>query len=228
MCGRYYRVGDKQRIAECFSAHPTSDLTDLVPDYNVAPTTFQPVIRNARVGAVRELLLMRWGLVPFFAKSPADFKGFSTFNAKAESIATQPTWREPFKRGRRCLVPVDGFYEWKVLGPKEKQPYAFTVSEVSTFAFAGLWDAWHDKKTDQWLQSFTILTTTPNELTRAVHTRMPVILHERDYDEWLLRDEGSPPVHLLQPFPAAEMQARPVSRDVGNVKNNHPELLNSK
>jgi putative SOS response-associated peptidase YedK len=228
MCGRYYRRADKQRIAECFAANPAPDLTDLVPDYNVAPTTFQPVIRNSRDGAVRELLLMRWGLVPFFAKSLADFKGFSTFNAKAESVTTQATWREPFKRGRRCLVPADGYFEWGALGPKEKQPYAFTVGEDSTFAFAGLWDAWHDKKTDQWLQSFAILTTSSNELTRAVHPRMPVILHERDYDEWLLRDDGPPPMHLLQSFPAAEMRVRPVSRDVGNVKNNHPELLNSK
>jgi putative SOS response-associated peptidase YedK len=228
MCGRYYRRSDKQRIAECFAANPAPDLTDLVPDYNVAPTTFQPVIRNSRVGAVRELLLMRWRLVPFFAKSLADFKGFSTFNAKSETVTTQPTWREPFKRGRRCLVPADGFFEWAPLGPKEKQPYAFTVGEDSTFAFAGLLDAWHDRKTDQWLQSFAILTTTPNELTRTVHSRLPVILHERDYDEWLLRDEGPPPVHLLQPFAAAEMHARPVSRDLGNVKNNHPELLISK
>ncbi len=109
MCGRYYRRSDKQRIAECFAANPAPDLTDVVPDYNVAPTTFQPVIRNSRDGAVRELLLMRWGLVPFFAKSPADFKGFSTFNAKAETVTTQATWREPFKRGRRCLVPADGY-----------------------------------------------------------------------------------------------------------------------
>ncbi len=152
MCGRYYRRLDKQRLAECFAANPAPDLIDVVPDYNVAPTTFQPVIRNSRDGAVRELLLMRWGLVPFFAKSPADFKGFSTFNAKAETVTTQATWREPFKRGRRCLVPADGYYEWLTLGPKEKQPYAFTVGEDSTFAFAGLWDAWHDKKTGDWLQ----------------------------------------------------------------------------
>lgn len=227
MCGRYYRLSDKQRLAEHFAADPAADLTDLVPDYNVAPTTFQPVIRNRRDGAVRELLLMRWGLVPYFAKSLAAFKGFSTFNAKAETVATQPTWREPFRRGRRCLIPTEGFYEWKVLGPRERQPYAFTVDQSSPFAFAGLWDAWHDKQTEQWLQSFTIITTTPNELTAAVHTRMPVILHERDYDEWLLRDDAPPPAHLLQPFPADQMQARPVSRDVGNVRNNHPELLNS-
>ncbi len=228
MCGRYYRKSDKQRIAEHFGANPAPGLADIAPDYNVAPTTLQPVIRNSRHGGARELLLMRWGLVPFFAKSLADFKGFSTFNAKAETVATQPTWRDPFKRGRRCLVPADGFYEWKILGPKEKQPYAFSVDQDSTFAFAGLWDAWHDKKTDEWLQSFAILTTTPNELTSTVHNRMPAILHESDYDEWLLRDEGPPPTHLLKPFPAQEMQARTVSRDVGNVRNNHPELLNSK
>ena len=227
MCGRYYRLSDKQRLAEHFAADPAPDLTDLVPDYNVAPTTFQPVIRNRRDGAVRELLLMRWGLVPFFAKSLAAFKGFSTFNAKAETVATQPTWREPFQRGRRCLIPTNGFYEWKVLGPREKQSFAFTMDQSSPFAFAGLWDAWHDKQTEQWLQSFTIITTTPNELTAAVHTRMPVILHERDYDEWLLRDNAPLPVHLLQPFPADHMQVRPVSRDVGHVRNNHPELLNS-
>ena len=95
-----------------------------------------------------------------------------------------------------------------------------------TFAFAGLWDAWHDAQNGDWLQSLAILTT-PNKLTAAVHTRLPVILHERDYDEWLLRDDAPPPVHLLQPSPAAQMQARSVSRDVGNVRNNHPELLNS-
>ena len=228
MCGRYYRRSDKQRLAEHFAVNPTHGLTDSVPDFNVAPTTFQPVIRNSRDGAARELLLMRWGLVPFFAKSLADFKGFSTFNAKAETLAKQPTWREPFRRGRRCLIPADGFYEWKVLGPKEKQPYAFTVGQDSTFAFAGLWDAWQDKKTEEWLQSFAIITTTPNELTGTVHNRMPLILHERNYDEWLLRDGGPLPAHLMQPFPAVKMQARPVSRDVGNVKNNHPELLNSK
>ncbi len=132
------------------------------------------------------------------------------------------------QRGRRCLIPAEGFFEWKTIGPKEKQPYASTVGEGNLFAFAGLWDAWHDKKTNQWLQSFAIITTKPNELTGTVHTRMPVILHERDYDEWLLRNEGPPPIHLMQPFPASEMQAREVSRDVGNVRNNYPELLNSK
>lgn len=232
MCGRYYRRGTKQQIAERMKAGLiTPGLADVLENYNVAPTTHQPVVRHTRDGAVRELLLMRWGLVPFFAKSLADFRGFSTFNAKAETLADARTWREPFRKGRRCLIPADGFYEWKVLEPDSKkppkQPYAFTVTSQPTFAFAGLWDAWHDKQADIWLESFTVTTTTPNALTNEVHTRMPVILHETDWDEWLLR-EGPAPAHLLQPFPAEEMRMAPVSKDVGNVRNNHPELLNSK
>ena len=206
-------------------------MPELLTSYNVAPTTHQPVVRLSRSGAVREMLLMRWGLVPSYAKSLADFKGFSTFNAKAETLTKAATWREPFTRGRRCLIPADGFYEWKDLGgdakKPNKQPYAFTMTDQPTFAFAGLWDAWHDKQSDSWLQSFTVITTAPNELTGQVHNRMPVILHERDYDEWLLR-EGPAPVQLLKSFPADQMSMTPVSKDVGNVRNDHPELLNSK
>ena len=132
---------------------------------------------------------------------------------------------------------MDGFYEWKVLGtdhlqtgkvPKNapKQPYIFTVDGGIPFALAGLWDAWHDKTNDTTLQSFTVITTSPNALTADVHTRMPVILHPKDYEEWLLR-EGPAPIHLLRSFPAKEMAMRPVSKDVGNVRNNHAELLNS-
>ena len=240
MCGRYYRAGSKQQIAERLcAARIAPGILDSLDDWNVAPTTYQPVVRHTRDGAVRELLLMRWGMVPFFAKSLADFRGMSTFNAKAETLPTARTWREPFHGGRRCLVPASGFYEWKVLEPApteppakkspkpEKQPYSFTVPAEPTFAFAGLWDAWHDPVADTWLQSFTVITTTPNPLTAQVHTRMPVILHLRDYDEWLLR-EGPAPTHLLQPFPATEMRMTAVSKDVGNVRNNHPELLNSK
>ena len=240
MCGRYYRKGSKQQLAaQVRAGQIMPGIPDELDSYNVAPTTLQPVVRHTRDGAERELLLMRWGLVPFFAKSLKDFAGYTTFNAKAETIAKIPTWREPFLKGRRCLVPASGFFEWKTLPtaeavppakkpPKaEKQPYAFTVTGAPTFAFAGLWDAWHDKSTGDWLQSFTIITTTPNDLTVEVHNRMPVILHERDWDEWLLR-EGPAPTHLLQPFPANEMHMSPVSKDVGNVRNNHSELLNSK
>jgi putative SOS response-associated peptidase YedK len=144
-------------------------------------------------------------MVPHFAKSLADFKGLATINAKAETLIKSRMWHIPFQR-RRCLVPADGFYEWKQLDEKTKQPYAFSMSDDAPFAFAGLWDAWKDPAQDQWLQSFTIITTTPNELTATVHNRMPVNLHPDDYEEWLMRVDGeSPPTNLLRPFPADEI-----------------------
>ncbi len=227
MCGRYYRRSDKQRIAEAFHLGKLPDEFVLPPwDYNVAPTTFQPVIRSAKETGERELVLMRWGMVPHFAKSLADFKGISTINAKAETLMNAVTWRVPFQR-RRCLVPADGFYEWKKLDPKTRQPYAFSMADGAPFAFAGLWDGWKDPD-GGWLQSYSIITTTPNELTATVHDRMPVILEPKDYNRWLDREDGErPPVDLLRPFPAEEMVAKEAHKDVGNVKNNHPELLNS-
>src|SRR5438874_5690440 len=130
MCGRYYRRSDKQRIAEAFHLGQLPEGFVLPPDFNVAPTIFRPIIRASRETGDRELELMRWGMVPYFAKSLAEFKGFSTINAKAERVATNSTWRTPFRR-RRCLVPADGFYEWKSLTPKTKQPYAFGSSVAS-------------------------------------------------------------------------------------------------
>ncbi len=229
MCGRYYRRSDKQRIAEAFQVGKLSDDFVLPPwDYNVAPTTHQPVIviRLTKEHAEREMVLMRWGMVPHSAKSIADFKGFSTINARAETLMNSAMWRLPFQR-RRCLVPADGFYEWEKIAPKTKQPYAFMMADEKPFAFAGLWDAWKDEQGD-WLQSYAIITTTPNELTATAHNRMPVILHPDDYEQWLMSVDGErPPVELLRPYPADEMKAQKAHTDVGNVKNNHPELLNS-
>lgn len=125
------------------------------------------------------------------------------------------------------MVP-DSSYEWKKLDPKTKQPYAFTLSDGQPFAFAGLWDAWKDSANGEWLQTFAIITTDPNELTAEVHNRMPVILHPKDYDRWLERGRGvQPPVDLLRPYEAAEMVAAPANAKVGSVKNNGPEMLKS-
>jgi len=225
MCGRYYRRSDKQRIADAFKLGQLPDGFVLPPDYNVAPTTFQPVIRQQRDTGERELVMMRWGLVPNFAKSLADFKGVSTINAKGETLQTSATWRVPFQR-RRCLIPADGFYEWKKVDAKNRQPYAFMMRDDRPFAFAGLWDAWKDPSNGEWLQSYSIVTTFPNELAAKVHDRMPVILESRDYDRWLSREETQrPPVDLLRPFPSDKMEAFEVSKDVGNVRNNSPALL---
>lgn len=226
MCGRYYRRSDKQRIAEAYRLGEIPfDLVLPDWDFNIAPTTFQPVIRSSKETGVRELVLMRWGLVPFFTKNLSEVKGVSTINAKAETLENSPTWRAPFRK-RRCLVPADGFYEWKRLDEKNRQPFAFRMKDDSPFAFAGLWDAW--KAPDgSWLQSFSIVTTEANELMSLVHTRMPVILHPRDYNRWLERESERPPVDLLRPFEADAMTSAPCNLKVGNVRNNGPEMLNS-
>ncbi len=168
---------------------------------------------------------MRWGLVPYFAKSAAEFKGLSTINAKAESISNSGMWKVPFAK-RRCLVPADGFYEWQKLTPKLKKPFAYTLRNGEPFAFAGLWDAWKDPETGAWLQTFAVITTDANELTAEVHDRMPVILEPKDYDRWLQRGEAhQPPLDLLRPFPAENMTASPANPAVGNARNNGPEML---
>jgi putative SOS response-associated peptidase YedK len=227
MCGRYFRKSDKQRIAEAFHLGRVEDLPlESAPSYNVAPTTMQPVIRNNRDTGEREMVAMRWGMVPHFAKSLADFKGFSTINAQAETLLSKAMWRVPFQR-RRCLIPADGFYEWKKLDQKTKQPYAFGMRSGEPFAFAGVWDAWKDPATEDWLQSFSVITTGPNELTVTVHNRMPVILEPTNYERWLGRaDVERPPVDLLRPYQADEMTAHPVDPRVGNVRNNELSLCN--
>jgi putative SOS response-associated peptidase YedK len=235
MCGRYLTKRQKQEIAEKMGAKKVF-ADPMAPNYNVAPSTFQPVIRQERDSEEREMVLLRWGLVPFFAKSLAEWKGVGTINAKAETIQSSATWRAPFK-SRRCIVPADGFYEWKALdGSKKakKQPYVITLKSGEPLAFAGVWDAWKEPKPksesvhtpDTWLQSFAIVTTEANELMSSIHTRMPVILYERDWARWLDRGETEqPPVDLLRPYDSDLMEMKPCNPDVGNVKNNGPEML---
>jgi putative SOS response-associated peptidase YedK len=243
MCGRYYRQSDKQRIAEQYQARKVFE-DPLAADYNIAPTTFQPVIRLGRDTGEREMQLLRWGLVPFFASNLKEFKGVMTSNARVESVATSATWREPLRR-RRCLIPADGFYEWASKGGEvrsgasrlktaargSKQPYAISLTGGEPLAFAGLWDAWKEPKkspqeVDRWLQSFAIMTVPANELLAPITERMPVILKPQDWDEWLARDESQdPPMHLLQPYDANRMKAAPCNTLVGNVRNNGPEML---
>ncbi len=228
MCGRYVRRSDKQKIADWFHVQNVQNEGARLPmpdaDYNVAPTTYQPIIRQSRETSDREMVLARWGLVPFFTKDLEEVKGLSTINARAETIATAKTWREPVKK-RRCLVPVNAFYEWPKLGSTTKQPYAFELANGRPFAFAGIWDAWKDAK-GHWLQSFAIVTTEANELMASIHPRMPVILHARDYDRWLDRGETERlPLDLLRPFESEEMEMTEANPKVNNVRNNGPEMM---
>jgi putative SOS response-associated peptidase YedK len=228
MCGRYGRRADKQRIAEWMQKHDTNvfdiDQTLLAPSYNVCPQSFQPVVRLDADTGERRLAIMRWGLVPSWAK---DVKiGYSTINARAETLTTSNTFRDAFIL-RRCLVPADYFYEWKKLDAKAKQPYAIALKDGSIFAFAGFWERWKDRTTGQPLETYSIITTDPNELISelAIHDRMPAILKPSDYARWL--EPGNPqqpPVDLLRPYDAGQMTAWKVSPAVGNVRNNTPDL----
>ena len=211
-------------------AHDTGVFDDsyFAPSYNVAPQSMQPIVRLDSETGQRELTVMRWGLVPFWSKDGK--AGYSTINAKAETIATSPAFREAFKR-RRCLVPADLFYEWMKIDAKTKQPYAIALKDGSLFAFAGLWETWKDKVTGETKETYTIITTDPNELMQPdkgppIHDRMPVILHPKDYERWLAAaDPAQLPVDLLRPYEADGMKARKVGADVGNVRNNRPELV---
>ena len=221
MCGRYARRSDKQRIAEAMSAGVPA--FEIGPSYNVAPQTFQPVVRANRDTGEREIVLMRWGLVPYWSRD--EKIAFSTINAKAETIASSPTFREAL-RNRRCLVPADAFYEWQKLDAKTKQPYAIAMKNGAVYALAGLWERWKDKKTSTPLESFTIITTDPNELVAPFHNRMPVIIPRRDYERWLAPCAPDRlPLDLLRPYPAEEMIAWKVDPKVGNVRNDSPELF---
>jgi putative SOS response-associated peptidase YedK len=221
MCGRYVRRSDKQRIAEHFQVHGLS-LPGFGPSWNVAPQTFQPVIRLNRDTSEREIVLMRWGLVPFWAR---DAKvSYSTINAQAETITISPTYREAFKH-RRCLVPADAFYEWQRIDSKTKQPFAIALKTGEPYAFAGLWERWRNADAGTALRSFAIVTTDPNEVVQPLHNRMPVILPERDYDRWLSTESARPPIDLLRPYDAGLMTAWKVDTAVGNVKNDSPELI---
>jgi putative SOS response-associated peptidase YedK len=150
---------------------------------------------------------------------------FNTINAKAETLATSPTYREAFKR-RRCLIPLDGFYEWQQINARLKQPFAVGLKGGRPFAVAGLWDRWKDKATGASLETFTLITTDPNELMEPFHNRMPVIVRPEDYQRWMdPGDKEQPPVDLLRPYPDEEMAAWKVSSAVGNVRNDSPELI---
>jgi putative SOS response-associated peptidase YedK len=222
MCGRYVRKSTRREIANWFAAEDAEGV-EWGSSYNVAPQTFQPVVRLNRDTGRREIVLMRWGLVPYWSK---DAKiGYSTINAKAETVATAPAFREAFRR-RRCLVPADAFYEWQKLDPKHKQPYAIALKSREPYGLAGLWERWKDPATGEWLETFTIITTGANQVVAPLHNRMPVILERKDYTRWLdAVDPLQPPADLLRPFPAEEMTAWKVDKAVGNVKNDAAELL---
>ena len=219
MCGRFVL---KAPFNELVRLYGLTNNVNLEPRYNIPPTEDVAVVRS-RDGK-RTLDMLRWGLVPWWAK---DLKvSFSNINAKAETVAEKPAFRDAFKE-RRCIIPADGFYEWKKLDAKTKQPYAIVMKDRSVFGFAGLWERWKDKASGQTIQSCTIITTQPNEVCAPIHDRMPAILAPKDYARWLGEEPADPPhlMMMLKPYPAEVMEAYPVSSRVGSVKNTEAELF---
>jgi len=219
MCGRYRLSRRNQLIAEYFD---TDNEVDWEPRYNIAPSQPVGIIRQNPSTPERHFSLARWGLIPSWASDPSI--GFKTINARSETVASKPAFRDAFT-SRRCLLPADGFFEWSRRG-KEKQPFHFGMQNDSLFAFAGLWDRWTDPTGDV-IESCSILTTTPNSLLADVHDRMPVILRPENYDLWL--DPGFKDVktlaEVLVPFDAAQMRRFPVSTRINSASNDDPECV---
>lgn len=217
MCGRFSQAQIAELDLEVFRLLA---VPPLAPRYNIAPTQAVAVIRERRNGE-RVMHLLRWGLIPYWATDRAI--GNRMINARAETLTAKPAFKQPFAR-RRCLVPADGFYEWK-RSETAKQPYYIRRTDGAPMAFAGLWDRW--KEGDESIDSFAIVTTTPNDLVRSIHDRMPAILLPDHYDRWLdatNRDVDDVST-VLGPYPADELTAYPVSRFVNNPRNEGPECL---
>jgi putative SOS response-associated peptidase YedK len=222
MCGRYTLSTPTDEIAALFDLATQMDLPALPQRYNVAPTQEAAVVRVVAPGAPRRLDLLRWGLVPYWADDLSI--GNRMINARSESAADKPAFRRSFRR-QRCLVATDGFYEWKKEG-KLKQPYHIRRKDRHPFAFAGLWERWKNPEGNL-LDTFTILTTSANDLLRPLHDRMPVIVDRRDFALWLDPEVTDPAVlqPLLAPAPPDEMETVPVSRTVNSPAYDGPDCI---
>ncbi|HJZ57906.1 MAG TPA: SOS response-associated peptidase [Gemmataceae bacterium] len=216
MCARLTLTTTTAEIADLFGL--AYDLS-LQPRYNVAPSQSIPVFRNDGRGG-RELVMLRWGLIPHWNTDPRH-SGF--VNARAETAPEKPAFRDPFK-WRRCLVPADGFYEWKTLGKKHKQPYFFRKAGGGPLVYAAIWDRWEGP--DGTLETVAVLTTPANELVRPLHDRMPAIVAEGHFGLWLDPKEHRPEKlrPLLTPYPAERMESWPVSGRVNSAKVDEPGL----
>jgi putative SOS response-associated peptidase YedK len=224
MCGRFLNKLPAAEIARTFGTR--GPLANYPARYNIAPTDPVLTVRFNPKTKERTLDPLRWGLVPHWAK---DLKfGARTINARAETVATMPAFRDAFAE-RRCIIPASGFYEWKRTGIG-KQPYAIVPTDAPLFAFAGLWDGWRDRTAGggaEWIRTCAIVTGEPNELMAPIHDRMPVILPEDTWAMWLGEEptEKDELLGMLKPFSAERMRAYPISSKVNSVKNDEPSLI---
>lgn len=220
MCGRYTLTDPGDELIRHFQLQNLPE--DYRPRYNIAPTQAVLAVVN---GDGRRAGRLRWGLIPSWAKDPAI--GNRMINARSETIAEKPSFRTAFRR-RRCLIPADGFYEWKQVNGR-KQPVRIVRRDRGVFAFAGLWESWRPPGGDdeEVVYTCTIITTNANETLRPIHHRMPVILPPEAYDLWLDREIDDPEalLPLLQPRPDDELEAYPVATVVNNARNETPQCI---
>jgi putative SOS response-associated peptidase YedK len=221
MCGRYVMATPTEALVERFDVAEVR-VDDLPPSWNVAPT--DPVAAIVEREGERRLGTLRWGLVPHWAKTAKD--GAKRINARAETVHDNASFRDAFRR-HRCLIPANGFYEWKRQPDGKKRPFFIRPVDGAPVAFAGLWAAWHDPSTDEWLRTCTIITTSANERVMPLHDRMPVVLDPADYATWLdpATDDVIALKALLIPAPDDALEVVEVSPAVNSVRNNGPELL---
>lgn len=219
MCGRFSQAKDLEELYDEFTFidEPFDDI--IQPRYNIAPSQLSPVIINE--DGNNKLRMFKWGLVPSWSKDTK--MGYRMINARAETISEKPSFKKPFK-SQRCLVIADGFYEWQKPDKKTKIPYRFIMKDKKLFAMAGLWEVW--EKEDDPLYTFTIITTSENDLMRPVHDRMPVILPEGNRQIWLDPESNEAELkELLVPYDSNKMDSYRVSDVVNSWKNDLPECF---
>ena len=219
MCGRFTLKTPREAITKQFGVEIDEELA---PRFNITPAQSVDAIRMARAGNGREIVRLKWGLIPSWAKDAGIAN--KLINARSETLSEKPSFREAFKR-RRCLVVADGFFEWDKKG-KTRRPFYFQLKNERPFAFAGLWDRWTGQDGDR-VETCTIITTTPNELLARVHDRMPVILPPEVYNTWLDEDVRNTEAckELLCPYPSSEMISYPVGTLVNSPQHQGAELI---
>jgi putative SOS response-associated peptidase YedK len=220
MCGRFTLHTRAEQIGEAFhlAGLPARELS---PRYNIVPAQDIAIIRSAERG--REMVMARWGLIPGWSKESKS--KYATINARIESVAEKPTYRTPFRR-QRCLIPADGFYEWKQ-DAGNKIPHHIRMKDGKVFAFAGLWDHWEGEGESEHIESCTIIVMPANAVMKPIHERMPAIIAAKDYDAWL--DPGVTDkqdiMQYLDSAPSSDLTAYPVSTRVNSAKNNDARCI---
>jgi putative SOS response-associated peptidase YedK len=214
MCGRFQLSVKGKQISERFNVEVFDELYK--PNYNCAPSQKLPVITNDQP---HSLSYFRWGLIPFWAKDPK--LGYRNINTRSETISSKPSFKNAFKK-RRCLIPANGFYELRK--DENKTPFRIFFKNEKLFALAGIWETWKDAE-NKIINSFSIITTEPNSLSKDIHNRMPVILKPEDEQSWLSENNEELLKKLLVPFDPNKMAAYAISKEVNSPKNNKPGII---